>query len=276
MSTTNQDLALEKAVEEYQELMRQNLSLQLATCSADGIPEASYSPFVKNENGVFYIYVSEMSAHTANLLDNGKVSVLLIADENKTTQIFARKRVTFQCEATELLRDSAEWEKIINLFSAKFGGVMEHLKTMLDFHMIAMKPTKGRLVLGFGRAYDVFGSKMDCIEHVRGDGGKGHRIEPHSNSDSEKTGLSQEDSDRITAHMNEDHGDAVLRYARHYGKKRDIQSAKLESIDVEAMYIVVDSGEKIRIAFEKPLRNAQGAHMTLVAMAKEARQSLGD
>ena len=42
-------------------------TLQLATVSADGLPEASYAPFVADQ-GRYWVYLSDLARHTANLL----------------------------------------------------------------------------------------------------------------------------------------------------------------------------------------------------------------
>ena len=50
---------LEDIGKRYQELMASQQTLLLSTVSANGIPDISYAPFVRDHAGVFYIYVSE-------------------------------------------------------------------------------------------------------------------------------------------------------------------------------------------------------------------------
>lgn len=82
-------------------------------------------------------------------------------------------------------------------------------------------------------------------------------------------------SDRICKHMNKDHGDALVLYAQFFGKLSEIQSARMLSIDHQAMYLAIDndSEQTLKIEFDHQLENAQDAHHTLVAMMKEAKQS---
>ena len=54
----------------------------------------------------FYIFTSQLAAHTANLQRSEQAGVMLIEDEAATTQIFVRRRVTFQCRASLIGRDS--------------------------------------------------------------------------------------------------------------------------------------------------------------------------
>ena len=52
-------------------------TLQMATASACGEPQASYAPFVRPGDNAFYICVSELSRHTGHLVANGRASVLI-------------------------------------------------------------------------------------------------------------------------------------------------------------------------------------------------------
>lgn len=277
MKTAAPDPALAKAQAEYTSLLASFQSVQLGTLSKDGTPEASYSPAVLAGGKKFYICVSDMSAHTANMLESGKVSVMIIADESASSQIFARKRATFACAVSEIGRDTERWNTLINLFSEKFGDVVEHIRQMSDFHMLELAPFRGRVVLGFGRAFDVSGENLDVLEHVTGIDGEGHRPAEASNGHAAvpaAVSLSEADVDRIISHMNEDHLDSVLLYARHFARRHDARSAILKSIDARAMSILLNSDEEITIPFKTPLTSAHDAHMTLVSMSKEARVSL--
>lgn len=286
MKTAAPDPALAKAQAEYTALLASFQSVQLGTLSKDGTPEASYSPAVLADGKKFYICVSDMSAHTANMLESGKVSVMIIADESASTQIFARKRATFACAVSEIGRGTERWNVLIDQFSEKFGNVVDHIKQMGDFHMLELAPSKGRVVLGFGRAFDVSGKNLDVLEHVTGIDGEGHRPAETSNGHGHAAApaaagagagaanLSEADVERIISHMNEDHLDSVLLYVRHFAKRSDAVSARLKSINAQGMNITLDSNEEITIPFKTPLASAHDAHMTLVSMSKEARLSL--
>jgi putative heme iron utilization protein len=177
MKETNNNIP-QSAHSGYASLLSGFQSIQLGTASTEGIPEASYAPAVMTESRAFYIHVSELSNHTANLRNTRKASVLLIEDEETSEQIFARKRVTYACNAAEVVHESAEWKDAMERFAEKFGGIMNHLKNMKDFHLIRLRPNSGRLVVGFGQAYEVTGEHMDELCHLRGIDGKGHRTAP--------------------------------------------------------------------------------------------------
>lgn len=74
-------------------------------------------------------------------------------------------------------------------------------------------------------------------------------------------------SDRICRHMNDDHSDAVLRYAHHFGGVSAATAATMKEVTAEAMTLEVD-GQIVRIPFDHQLTDSDDAHRTLVAMLR--------
>ena len=69
---------------------RANLStVCLRTASADGLPEASAAATILDDNGAFVIFVSGLAAHTRNLRENPRASVLLAEPESAATNALA-------------------------------------------------------------------------------------------------------------------------------------------------------------------------------------------
>lgn len=84
-------------------------------------------------------------------------------------------------------------------------------------------------------------------------------------------------SDRICQHMNEDHSEAIVLYAKVFGNIAEAQQAQMISIDTEGMNLSViceDQTMPIRIKFDHTLEHSEDAHQTLIAMVKQARSSL--
>jgi putative heme iron utilization protein len=79
-------------------------------------------------------------------------------------------------------------------------------------------------------------------------------------------------SDRICKHMNDDHAEAVLAYARHYGGVAAPQQARMVAVRPEAMELEVD-GERLAVAFDHTLSDSEDAHRTLVAMLRAMPQT---
>ena len=168
---------LEAARDGYQQLLDGFLTVQLATADAEGNPEASYAPAVMDANRDFYLQASELAKHLWNLRATPRASVLIIEDEGGCETIFARRRVSFDCEVVEIERHSEEWERGTALLETRHGKMAGHLKGMADFHLFRLRPLGGRLVLGFGKAYDVGGARMDELSHIGAGNGGGHRRE---------------------------------------------------------------------------------------------------
>lgn len=143
------------ALATYQAFPNQIKSLMLSTVDSQGNPHASYAPFISDAQRCLYIYTSELSAHTQHLLARPTASVLLVADEADSPQIFARPRLTYTCEVSEIARKSPQWEAQMPQFDQRFGAIMGMLKTLQDFHLFCLTPVQGRFVLGFGAAYAV-------------------------------------------------------------------------------------------------------------------------
>jgi len=142
-------------IKQEAEAMRHSVeSLMMATVNADCNPEISYAPYIE-QDGCFYIFISELAAHTRHLLHNGKVSVLFIEDESNANNTFARKRQTFTCQSGQIPRDAHSFSSIMDKMQNRFGNLIETLLTLKDFHLFELKPIKGQYVAGFGKTYQI-------------------------------------------------------------------------------------------------------------------------
>jgi putative heme iron utilization protein len=86
--------------------------------------------------------------------------------------------------------------------------------------------------------------------------------------------ITPEVSQRICTHMNDDHAEAVLMYAKVYGQAEDATAATMKSIDPEGMDLNVMLGEEattIRVPFDRSLTDSEDAHQVLIAMVRQAR-----
>lgn len=146
---------LEDLTKHYQELMASQQTLLLSTASANGVPDISYAPFVRDHAGVFYIFVSEMSTHTANLLDNPQASILFIRPESESRNLFARERAVLNCSVKEISRDDAIYSDRVQALQDKLGEVISVLRSLSDFHLFSLHPENGRYIVGFGNAFTI-------------------------------------------------------------------------------------------------------------------------
>lgn len=160
---------LEQAQAEYVSFLPGLKSAIISTVTEEGIPNTSYAPFVSDESKNIYIYVSGLASRTQNLHTNPHVSVLFIEDESQSHQIFARRRVSFDCKATTIERETEQWHKIVEQFQERFGQIIEVLRGLADFQIFQLTPYAGRFVIGFGAAYHISGENLNQLVQITPD-----------------------------------------------------------------------------------------------------------
>ena len=141
-------------------------SLIIASIDDEQGPGASYAPFVRDDAGNFYIFVSLLAEHTRNLLARPRAAVMLIEPEAQARQIFARRRVTYRCRVEDVPRESQEASVHLARFREQFGEIMELLGGLGDFRLLRLVPTEGRFVIGFGQAYRLRGDRLEVLEPI--------------------------------------------------------------------------------------------------------------
>ena len=124
----------------YHELIASQQTLLLSTASVVGVPDISYAPFVRGHAGLFYIFVSEMAGHTANLLNNPRASILFIRPESECRNLFARERAVISCSVKEIPRDDEIFIDRLQALQDKSGEVVNVLRSLSDFHLFALHP----------------------------------------------------------------------------------------------------------------------------------------
>ncbi|WP_367988540.1 heme utilization protein HutZ [Vibrio sp. NTOU-M3] len=140
-------------------------TLQLATISADGTPNATYAPFAFDSQA-YYILVSDLAAHGKNLKTNRNVSILMIEDESECKQVYARKRLTFDTHAELVNKEDHAWSRGVASLKARFGDIVDNLSQLGDFNLYRLVPESGRYVKGFGQAFEVSGNDLLDFVHL--------------------------------------------------------------------------------------------------------------
>lgn len=133
------------------EQLLQQQTLMISSLTKDKEPFISYAPFVKLDEKL-YIYISRTAEHHENLCQHPQVAVMLIEDEQVAKTVFARCRVSFNGTA-RLMKEvpSSVWEA----FERKQGGELLQVLKTLDFDFFEIELETGRLVEGFGKAYNL-------------------------------------------------------------------------------------------------------------------------
>lgn len=133
----------------------------IGTIDKDGLPFCSYAPYIYDNNR-FYIYISDIATHTKNLHVRPNASLFFIEDESKSSNLFARKRISLQCESCVILRDSERFEEVLSLFGQKFeSSMIATFKNMLDFNLFELHVSGGEATFGFGDAYFIGGESIN-------------------------------------------------------------------------------------------------------------------
>ncbi len=160
-------MKIERAKAAYALLINSVRTVMLGTVSETGIPNVSYAPFVMDEAKNIYIFVSKLSIHTDNLQVNPKASIMLIEDETKSKQIFARRRLTYSCNATAIDKHSPEWEYITNKFDKRFGNIVYMFRNLPGFNIIKFTPYNGLFIMGFGTAYKIACNNLNQLIYIK-------------------------------------------------------------------------------------------------------------
>lgn len=141
-------------------------SLQLSTVDNHGVPHCGYTPYVYRAPD-FFVFVSQLSAHTRDMAATRSAAVMVIEDEQSSSQIFARTRASFQCNAIPCPADDQQTEALLDAYQERHGKMAGLLRQLPDFQLIRLSPVTGQFVMGFGQAYRITGQHLDQFEHTR-------------------------------------------------------------------------------------------------------------
>ncbi|HAZ42246.1 MAG TPA: pyridoxamine 5'-phosphate oxidase [Methylococcaceae bacterium] len=164
--------ALAEILAEARGFHRAFQSVLMATAANDGRPHASYAPYIEDDEGCFHVFLSELAAHTRNLLQDRRVSLLFIEEESVMKQVFARKRVTYEGSAREISRDDPAFAPLLDQMAERHGPIVGMLRNLRDFHLFKVTPDKAIYVRGFGEAFTLEGADLQGIRWM---GDRGHQ-----------------------------------------------------------------------------------------------------
>lgn len=147
-------------------LLSRARTILMAAPAEDGLPEMGVTPVVWHDGSMF-IYPSRLSAHVRAMLAAGKAAFLLIQDEGDAQNIWARKRIKFDSELTEIDRETDCFNAVCDVFASRHGPTMGLIRDFTDFHLMQLRPKGGVMVLGFAQAYQLSGPGLAVTAHLR-------------------------------------------------------------------------------------------------------------
>lgn len=213
-------------------LLRSARSAALAAIEPDsgGFPFVSRVLVGVDIDGAPVILVSRLSTHTQALLADRRAS-LLTGEPGKGDPL-AHPRLTLQCEAEEVARDTALHARLRERF------LRRHPKAKLyvdfpDFGFFRLNPLRASLNGGFGRAYALTGEDFTIVSPAA-------------------TALAEMEGSAIE-HMNSDHADAVKYYAVTHCSAPD---GDWKIVGIDAAGLDLSDGDRLkRLEFEAPMRD---------------------
>lgn len=216
----------------------------LSTLNADGYPHGSYVTFALDGPDPVFL-VSTLASHTKNLMGDPRAS--LMAHESHADDPLANGRVTLVGDCAKLSDPGSAREAFLAAHPQS-----EYYVDFKDFAFWKLSVGSIRYIGGYGR--------MSWVDIDGWRGAEPDPIAPHAHG--------------ILEHMNADHADALVAYAKAFTRAKDTDLAVMTGIDRYGfeMSVKTDKGMRpARIAFDAEISNSAEARAALVALVKRAR-----
>lgn len=240
-------------------LAAQARSATLCTIARDpaGFPYGSLVTVAFDARGYALMLLSDLAEHSGNLAARSEASLLVSEPLGDRGDPLALGRMTILGHARRL-RD--EGDGALAAARATFLAAQPNASYYVDFKdfgFYRLEPQAIRYVGGFGRM-----SWIDAADF--------QRAEPDPLAPS---------STGILAHMNGDHADALLAYARAFANIDAPSKATMTAVDRYGFEMsVVDAGTPrvVRIAFDDEVTTTEQVRKAMVAMVKRARAKVDE
>lgn len=218
-----------------------------------GFPFGSLVALACDAAGRPLLLLSALAEHTRNLHASPEASILVTAVTGGTADPLAHPRATLIGTCTKI-GDEADARAASDTFLAAHPSAATYA-SFKDFAMYRLEPAGVRYVGGFGRMSWVGPEQYAAAEP--------DPLAPHETA--------------ILQHMNDDHHDAVLAYARALAGIPDATRALMTAIDrygFDVLAVTSDGERRARVAFADDVTSPDGARRALVALVQRARSSL--
>jgi putative heme iron utilization protein len=142
---------MDESLKELRDLVTSRPIAALGTLH-EGAPYVSMVPYALLEDGsTFLIHVSELSAHTRDMLGDPRVSLMITARDTEATLPQELARLTIQGEARRLEEPSPEYDLGKSTYLKRFPD-SSPMFDFADFSLFAITPTSLRWIGGFAAA----------------------------------------------------------------------------------------------------------------------------
>lgn len=141
------------------QLLRARKTAALGTLRV-GAPFVSMVPYALAADGSgFIVHVSELAAHTKDMLADARVSLMVSDDEAGAATPLALMRVTIQGDAQRIEGGADELPALRAAYLARFPDA-EPMFGFGDFSIFLIRPETARFVAGFGQAHSLTGATL--------------------------------------------------------------------------------------------------------------------
>jgi hypothetical protein len=227
-------------------LLRTARSGSLATLSADGFPLASLVLIATDTDGTPLTLVSSLSAHSRNMSQDDRVSVLL-AKTGKGDPL-AHPRLSLQCHVSRLDRMSEEGQRARRRILARHPQSELYIDFQ-DFSLVALEIAHGSLNGGFGKAYDL--ERTDILLETT------HIAGVTANETEFLKSVNKEHSETIELLATQLLGGPAGRW-------------RMSGVDPEGCDLL-NKGSALRLAFAQRIETEEALRATLASLARKAR-----
>ena len=213
-----------------------------------GHPFASLMPYALDEAGRPVLLISSMAVHTQNLRADPRVS-LFVSEPGWSGDPLAAARVTVMGTAVPVPADAAAAAR--HAYLARHPNAA-HWVDFEDFAFHRIEVADCYFVGGF--------AAMDWVD---AEAYRDARPDPLADA-----------APGILEHMNRDHADALLTFARVLGRAPDAEAATMVAVDRLGFRLRIRSGPRLhgaRIPFPREVASADATRRVLIEMLQAAR-----
>lgn len=142
-----------ESLELIRTLLRERRVLTLGVV-VGGAPVLGLLPFALADDATLLVHASRLARHTRGLSAGGKAAVLVHGPDGPGVDPLQVPRLSLDVEIAVLEKTQEPFARGRSAYLSRFPEA-EVTFTLPDFQLFALRPRSGRLVAGFGRAWDV-------------------------------------------------------------------------------------------------------------------------